>query len=278
MNHRSVRRSPSIPGTLALASLLALAVLAAPALGRGGIEKASLDFDLEVLAPEHRTSLESIRVLFLEEDNLETVWKLQEDPSLVDVIVVSCSPKCLSSDVLEAVAEWAKLGHGVFLAEPALYPASRFLLPQGHIIKPRELELPVGHWWVERDNPLTENVGQVRHELWCARDNTRTLELEFEDPLAPVTAEAALVDAGETFLPLVSWKRHLRDEDERMIIPQARRHVMLASTFEGARVIWYAYGVDPEKLKTRKQKKKCQPHYDDVRLWSNLVHWLAHGE
>ncbi|MEE8525446.1 MAG: hypothetical protein V3T72_16030 [Thermoanaerobaculia bacterium] len=256
-----------------MASLLAFGLLsiAGPAAGRGGIEKASFDFDLEVLAPEHRASLEAIRVLFLEDDNLETVWKLQEQPDLVDVIVVSCSPKCLSSDVLEAVAEWAKLGHGVFLGAPALYPASRFLLPEGHFVKPHELEIPTGHWWLARDSPLTENVGQVRHELWCSRDNTSTLGLGFDDPLSPVSAEAALADASETFLPLVSWKRHLRDDDEKMLVPQARRHVMLASTYQGARVIWYAYDLDPEK-------KKCQPQYDDVRLWSNLVHWLAAGE
>jgi hypothetical protein len=269
MDPRSRPASAASPGFAAI--LLTLAVLAAgPAAARYGIEKASLDFDLEVLAPEQRESLEDIRVLFLDDDNLETVWKLRKKPHLVDVIVVSCSPKCLSSDVLEAVAEWAKLGHGVFLGAPALYPASRFLLPRGHFVKPQELELPSGHWWLERDNSLTENVGLVRHELWCSRDNTRTLRLRFEDPLAPDTAEAALHDADEIFLPLVSWKRHLRDEDTKRIIPQARRHVMLASTFQGARVIWYAYDLDPEK-------EKCQPQYDDVRLWSNLVHWLAYG-
>jgi hypothetical protein len=31
--------------------------------------------------------------------------------------------------------------------------------------------------------------------------------------------------------------------------------------------VWYAYDLD--------LKKKCRPEYDDVRLWSNLMHWLA---
>jgi hypothetical protein len=271
MNKPSTLGSAVPPGLAATLLLLSLLPAASSAASRDGIEKASLDFDLEVLAPEQRANLEEIRILFLDDDNLETVWRLQTEPGLVDVIVVSCSPKCLSSDVLEAVAGWAKLGHGVFLGAPALYPASRFLLPQGHFVKPQELELPSGHWWLERDNPITENVGLIRHELWCSRDNTSTLSLGFEEPPAPVSAETALLDASETFLPLVSWKRHLRDDDERRIVPQARRHVMLASTFQGARVIWYAYDLDPEK-------KKCQPQYDDVRLWSNLVRWLAYGE
>lgn len=274
MPKRTLRRAPRATACLVLCAAL---LAAAPAVAKRvsakrHVQPADMGFDLTVLNPAYRDSLQDIRVLFLDENNLELVWRLASEPGLADVIVVSCSPKCLSSDVLEELAAWARLGHGLFLGAPAIYPASRFLLPAGYFIEPDYFEIPIGFTWVEKAEPFADNVGLLRHELWCSRTGTGTLDFGHRDEELGVEThpEAALVDLDEVFTPVVSWKRYLRDEDDlKRVVPQERRTVMLATTWEGARVVWYAYDLE------RKRLKDCEPHFDDVRLWSNLVHWLA---
>lgn len=111
----TVLRSPRAP--LAIVGLLCLAISAEAS----QIQKAGLKFNLSVLSPEVRASLQDIDVLVLTEKNLELVWKLSEQPDLADVVVVTCSPSCHSSDVLEALADWARDGRGSFIGPSAQF-------------------------------------------------------------------------------------------------------------------------------------------------------------
>ena len=227
------------------------------------IATAGLRFDLDVLNPEIRASLEGIDVLVLGEDNLELVWRLAEEPGLADVVVVACSPACHSSDVLEALADWARQGRGLFIASSAVYQASSFLLPGSFFVDSTHLELPQGRSWLAADSPLTENVHQVHHELWCSRDGTGSLEIRLPGPPED-WPEELLTGPGELLEAVLTWGRFRPDSPRALV---RSRPILLASAYQGARVIWYAYDFDMET--------KCRPEYDDVRLWSNLMHWLA---
>ncbi len=290
-------------------------LLAGSAEGRK-LPKAKYLFDLSVLNPEVRASLEEIKVLLLHEENLDLVWKLERKPELADVVLVTCSPACHSSDVLEALANWAKAGGGgLFLGPSALFQASRFLLPEEIFIDPDSMEIPSGHSWLAQDSPLTENVQQVHHELWCSRNGTGSLRLHLrgapaaalrvagepeelpedewqiewqtdggpdegtvgEWPEEPPPADPSPADPEEELAvelltgpedmlqPVLTWGR-FPDRGARTALA-ASRPILLATSYQGARAVWYAYD-----LETR---KPCRPLYDDVRLWSNLMHWLA---
>ncbi len=234
----------------------------APAPGRE-IQAAGLRFDLEVLNPEVRASLESIEVIVLNERNLDLVWRLAEEPGLADVVVVACSPACHSSDVLEALAEWARGGRGLFIGPSATYQASHFLLPESFFVEPTYLELPRGRTWLAADTALTENVQKVHHELWCSRDGTGSLKIRLPGP-PEEWPEELLTGPDELLEAVLTWG-HFRAGGPRTLV--SSRPILLASSYRGARVVWYAYDLD--------MKKKCRPEYDDVRLWSNLMHWLA---
>ncbi len=275
------------------ASLLCLGLLAAgPADGRKP-PKAEYLFDLSVLHPEVRASLRQIKVLLLHEKNLDLVWKLEQKPELADVVLVTCSPACHSTDVLEALAGWArKGGGGLFIGPSALFQASRFLLPEEFFVEPTYLDIPAGHSWLAKDTPLTENVQQVHHELWCSRDGTGSLRLHLRADLEPEWSEDGpqiewyvddeqeeppaeewqeeppleLLPGPEDVLqPILTWGR-FPDHGDRTALA-ASRPILLATSYQGARAVWYAYDLDVGN--------KCRPQYDDVRLWSNLMHWLA---
>ncbi len=248
----------------ALLMALGMLCVAEPALGRK-VEKATMMFDLEVLSPEVRASLEEIDVLLLDEKNLELVWKLEQQPDLADVVVVACSPACHSSDVLEALASWARDGRGLFIGPSAQYQASRFLLPENFFIEPSRLELPIGRTWLAEGTPLTENVQTVHHELWCSRDGTGTLKIRLRPEPDEEWPEELLTGPGELLEPLLTWGSFQPGGELRTLL--ASSPVLLATAYEGARVVWHAYDLD--------FKNRCRPEYDDVRLWSNLMHWLA---
>ena len=256
-----------------LVTLWALSVCAAlgtarPAEAGSSIREYDLHFDLSALSRESRASLRKIDVLLLTDDNLEVVWRLAKRPRRADVIVVACSPRCLSSDVLEALADWAKGGRGLFLEASAAFMASPFLLPDGHLLEPLMRDLATGHSWLERGSPLNANVAQIGHELWCSRDGRGTLRPRSRDPESGVDLETALLDSGEIFMPVISWSPERPEHP--FAAPEVREPVLLASTYGGARVVWYAQDFD--------LRDDCAPRFDDVRLWSNLIHWLAGKE
>ena len=176
----------------------------APAEARSTIKKSDLRFDLTSLAPEVRASLKKIDVLLLTDDNYHAVWKLAKKPRRADVVVVACSPACLSTDVLEALADWSKGGGGLFLEASAAFQASAFLLPEGYFIEPANLGYARGQAWLENGGPLTSNIRQVRKELWCSRDGTGRLRLR-SDAEDERSLERVLFELGETFLPVLSW-------------------------------------------------------------------------
>ncbi len=287
--------------TLSIGLAIGLLCAAGPAEGRK-LPKAKNLFDLSVLNPEVRESLEQIEVLLLHEKNLDMVWKLEQQPDLADVVLATCSPECHSSDVLEALASWSKQGGGgLFIGPTALFQASRFLFPESFFLDPVYEEIASGHSWLAADTPLTENVQQVHHELWCSRDGTGSLRIHLRGELERIRAEndlqadpprddwledppeddwledppegdpqeewpeQLLTGPGELLQPVLTWGRFPRGGDRRAL--EASRPILLATSYQGARVVWYAY-----ELETR---KKCRPRYDDVRLWSNLMHWLA---
>lgn len=293
-----------------IALLAAWALLSLGALGAAGsaearstIKKSDLRFDLSPLSRAAKASLKKIDVLLLTEENLHRVWKLEKRPKLADVIVVACSPACLSTDVLEALADWAKGGGGLFLEASASYMASRFLLPEGYFLEPVYLDVARdrGYAWLDRRSPLTSNVRQIRNELWCSRDGRGRLRLRSASE-PERSLEKALFDLGETCLPVLTWNVLPRDAtpatsafgnpadsadgtavtsgdvletapaaDATVTALEEGMPVLFASTYEGARVVWYAHDFRP-------RSDRCSPEYDDVRLWSNLVHWLARRE
>ncbi len=244
---------------------LAVLCLAGSASGRQKIENSDKLFDLDVLNPEVRASLEDIDILLLHEKNLDQVWELEQQPDLADVVVVACSPACHSSDVLEALANWAKEGRGLFIGPSAQYQASRFLLPANFFIEPTYLELPSGRSWLATDNPLTHNVQQVHHELWCSRDGTGSLKIRLRPDSDQAWPVELLTGPGEILEPVLTWGHFRPGNDLRVLV--SSRPILLATSYQGARVVWYAYDLD--------MRKRCRPEYDDVRLWSNLMHWLA---
>ncbi len=262
----SATGSPRLPcSVLALLALLCLLCPAGSAAGGGKIKKAGLLFNLEVLNPETRASLEDINILLLHEDNLHLVWELELKPDLADVVIVACSPACHSSDILEALANWAKAGRGLFIGPTAQYQASRFLLPEDFFIEPTYLELPSGRSWLATDSVLTDNVQQVHHELWCSRDNTGSLKIRLRPEPDEEWPEELLTGPGELLEPVLTWGRFRPGGDPRVLV--SSRPILLATLYQGARVVWYAHDLA--------MNKKCRPEYDDVRLWSNLMHWLA---
>lgn len=74
-----------------------------------------------------------------------------------------------------------------------------------------------------------------------------------------------LTGPGELLEPVLTWGRFQFRGDPRTLA--SSRPILLATSYQGARVVWYAYDLD--------MRKPCGPEYDDVRLWSNLMHWLA---
>jgi hypothetical protein len=299
-----------------IALLAAWALLSLGALGAAGsaearstIKKSDLRFDLSPLSRAARASLKKIDVLLLTDENLYLVWKLEKRPKLADVIVVACSPACLSTDVLGALADWAKGGGGLFLEASAAYMASRFLLPEGYFLEPVYLDVARdrGYAWLDPRSPLTTNVRQIRNELWCSRDGRGRLRLRSTSE-PERSLEKALFDLGETCLPVLTWNPQPRDAtpetsafgnpadsadgtavtsgdvletapedgpapaaDGTVTALEAGMPVLFVSTYEGARVVWYAHDF-------RARSDDCSPEYDDLRLWSNLVHWLARRE
>jgi hypothetical protein len=76
--------------------------------------------------------------------------------------------------------------------------------------------------------------------------------------------EELLTGPDELLEAVLTWGR-FRPDGLRTLV--SSRPILLATSYRGARVVWYADDLD--------MKRKCRPEYDDVRLWSNLMHWLA---
>ncbi len=247
------------------------------------IGKSDLRFDLSSLAPESRATLEKIDVLLLDDANIQRVWKLGTRYTSPDVVVVSCSPRCLSTDIFEALASWAKDGHGLFLEASASFMASRFLLPEDYFIEPDYLTFATGHSWLESGSPLTTHVFQIKKELWCARNGKGRLRIHSRS-LGEDNLERALLDLGEAFIPTLSWNPRAGvamtydaaafESSMSVMLESSPRDetmpILFASTYQGARIVWYAYDF--------RTKEDCLPEFDDVRMWSNLIHWLAGEE
>lgn len=224
-------------------------------------KEGSADFGLPLgsLPPDVRRSLDKISVLGLRDPEMDQVWTLEDRGSDYDLIVLNCSPEALSTARVEAIIDWAKKGHGLFIQGRHSGVFGMRLLPPGHFLE-HASEWSNDPTLVE-EGELVRHVSIVNNYFWCPlrfspfrvrRHPPNRLEDDvIRDPAALFSQH------GERFLPVLVGSR----------LPQETAF-LFASTHQGARVVWFSGDIDFSN-------KKCPPQYDDVRLWSNLMHWLA---
>ncbi len=224
-----------------------------------GVESAALGLPLGSLPPEVRQSLEKIRVLRLTDDTIDLAWGLRDSNQSYGVIVLDCSPEVLSTSRVKAIVDWAKMGKGLFIQGRHVALFSHQLLPSPYYLGYSSMTL--GQPRLVLKGGLSRDVLRVANYLWCP---ARAASLQFYRQ----------VDEERKDLPDLPEPRTLLSEKNGALIPvlidssNAEAYFLLSSTYQRARVVWYSGDVNFST-------KKCQPQYDDVRLWSNLMHWLA---
>lgn len=225
-------------------------------------QSGDLGLPVDSLAPEIRESLRSIKVLRLNNRNINEVWSLSSRENQGDVLILENDPEALSTGRIQALLAWARRGHGI------LIPARSVGILKSHLIPAStNIYSAIDDYYntdTIADGKLTNGVEKIENYLWCSGSPKSMLqfsdsEINFMtgntvDPL-PLFAKH-----GESFIPIVTRGQ-----------PGAGGLVLFASTSQKARVAWYSRDFQIGQ-------DKCQPKYDDMRLWANVLHWLANRE
>jgi len=227
------------------------------------IEKASFGLPLGSLPPKVQQSLQRIRVLRLTDGIIDSVWNLSQPKNSYEVIVLDCSSGSLSTSRVKAIVDWAKQGHGLLIQARHVDRFSHELLPAPCYLESKFYLYNKPHPELVPGSELVRDVSLIENYFWCAGGNSvlhlllplpdgerEYSESERQDPLEVLTK-----NGGELFPVLYSTK-------------DLEGHYLVTSRYQHARVAWFSGDINFAN-------KGCQPQYDDVRLWSNLMHWLA---
>jgi hypothetical protein len=224
-------------------------------------ESAAFGLPLGSLPPEIQKTLEKIRVLRLTDKNLDVVWSLEGNQGDYDVIVLDCSPETLSTSRIAAIVGWAKKGHGLLIQARHVALFDRQLNPSPYHLEFNNRYRPAE---LVSKGELVRDVLKVINFLWCSA-HERGHSLTF---LRDSTGGSGDLTATPAQTPeMVFTQRGGNFSSVLLDQYNQERYLVFASAYQGARVVWYSEDVD--------FSKECQPQYDDVRLWSNLMHWLA---
>lgn len=227
--------------------------------GSSAISAADAGLELSRLQPRLRSSLHDLKVFWLSERSLEQVWDLEKSPEDADVVVVTCRPTDLSSDLVDLLKTWLRRGKGVLFTRPSLEVTWPKFFPAGYVYG---LEYGGNDFAPIAGSALTENVEHLQSPFWCARGNE----------IFEVFPAAGVAPSKSAALGPEQLKTLLKPSGFLPILARPERNpaglALFGTSYGKGRVAWLADRIDTFD-------GDCKQTADDVRLWSNLMHWLG---